>query len=126
MFLPQLFGLWLLIMGIAMLARGKSLMGHLEEFMRQSAHLFFMAACFLALGLAMILKHNIWEGGAATVLVTIFGWLIFIKSLVLIFMPNARILAMMKSFNKPAGYMVGGIVYLILGIYLAGTGFAFF
>jgi hypothetical protein len=39
----------------------------------------------LAVGLAMILGHNVWSGGALPVVVTLVGWLILAKGLMLLF-----------------------------------------
>ena len=41
----------------------------------------------LAAGLAMVLAHNIWSGGALVVVVTLVGWMALIKSLSFLFLP---------------------------------------
>jgi vacuolar-type H+-ATPase subunit I/STV1 len=41
----------------------------------------------LAAGLAMVLAHNIWSGGALAVIVTLVGWLALIKGLFFLFLP---------------------------------------
>src|ERR1700688_3104948 len=40
----------------------------------------------LAIGIAMILGHNVWSGGALPVVVTLVGWLILAKGLLLLFL----------------------------------------
>ena len=42
------------------------------------------AAFSLAAGLAIMLGHNVWSGGTLPVIVTLVGWLIFAKGLVLL------------------------------------------
>jgi hypothetical protein len=37
----------------------------------------------LAIGVAMIVGHNVWSGGVLPVVVTLVGWLIFLKGLTL-------------------------------------------
>jgi hypothetical protein len=45
----------------------------------------FLGAITLAAGLAMVLAHNIWSGGALVVVVTVVGWITLIKSLLFLF-----------------------------------------
>ena len=42
----------------------------------------------LASGVAMIVCHNAWSGGPLPVIVTLLGWLIFLKGLVLLLLPS--------------------------------------
>jgi hypothetical protein len=38
---------------------------------------------FLTAGLAIVLGHNVWSGGALPVVVTVVGWLLLIRGLIL-------------------------------------------
>ena len=49
--------------------------------------IFILGLITLAAGLAMVLAHNIWSGGALVVIVTIVGWISLLKSLLLLFLP---------------------------------------
>jgi hypothetical protein len=43
-------------------------------------------------GLAIVIGHNVWSGGALPVIVTLFGWIILIRGVVLLFpSPSAKI-----------------------------------
>lgn len=48
---------------------------------------FDLGGVMLAAGLAMVLAHNIWSGGALVVVVTLVGWMTLIKSLGFLFLP---------------------------------------
>jgi hypothetical protein len=86
--------------------------------------LFLVGLITLAVGLALILVHNVWSGGALPVIVTLVGWGTLIKSLLFLFLPP----------NAAAGFFLGGFHYeqlfylyctigLVLGLYLAYGGF---
>jgi hypothetical protein len=78
----------------------------------------------LAAGLAVVLAHNIWSGGALVVVVTIVGWITLIKSLLFLFLPP----------EMEAGLFLGQLHYrqlfylyaaisLVLGVCLTYGGF---
>ena len=86
--------------------------------------MFVLGAITLVAGLAMVLAHNIWSGGALTVIVTLVGWMTMIKSLSFLFL----------SREVEAGFFLGqlhyqelfylyGAISLVLGIYLTYGGF---
>jgi hypothetical protein len=75
-------------------------------------------------GLAMVLVHNVWCGGALPIIVTLAGWLTLIKGLLFLFLPA----------DVAVGFFLGGLHYehlfylyaamcFVLGAYLAYGGF---
>jgi vacuolar-type H+-ATPase subunit I/STV1 len=86
--------------------------------------LFIVGLIALAVGLALVLVHNVWCGGALPVIVTLVGWLTLIKGALFLFL----------SPEAAAGLFLGGLHYaqlfylyvaicLILGVYLTYGGF---
>jgi flagellar motor component MotA len=78
----------------------------------------------LALGLAMILGHNVWSGGALPVVVTLVGWLILAKGLLLLFLtvePLTRLFERMRYGEHMYLYLAPAFV---IGLYLTWAGFA--
>ena len=51
-------------------------------------------------GLAMVLCHNIWSGGALPIVVTLFGWSILIGGLLLLFLPRGGQPFRNRSFRR--------------------------
>jgi hypothetical protein len=79
----------------------------------------------VAAGVAMILGHNIWSGGALPVVVTLFGWLIFAKGLALLLVPSETWTAWLALLQKlHYGYPFYFIPTLAIGGYLTVAGFA--
>ena len=78
----------------------------------------------LAGGIAMILEHNVWLGGALPLVVTLVGWLIFAKGLLLLYLPPEvlqRIFDDIQYGNHLPLYIAPS---LVIGLYLAWAGFA--
>ena len=92
--------------------------------LQNSAMTLILGVITLAAGLAMVLAHNIWSGGALVVVVTLVGWMALIKSLFFLFL----------SHEMEAGLFLGQLHYrelfyvyaaisLVLGVYLTYGGF---
>jgi len=85
--------------------------------------LLFAEAISLACGLAMIVGHNIWSGGALPVVVTLVGWLMVIRGASLLALSPAattRLVEAMRYEQLFYFYMAGT---LVLGLYLTWAGF---
>jgi hypothetical protein len=77
----------------------------------------------LAIGLGMVLGHNVWSGGLLPVVVTLVGWLILAKGLLLLALaPDtlAHLYGRMHRGESLALY----IPSLVIGLYLTVAGFA--
>ncbi|MDR3484801.1 MAG: hypothetical protein P4M05_07810 [Bradyrhizobium sp.] len=77
----------------------------------------------LAIGVAMIVGHNVWSGGLLPVVVTLVGWLIFLKGLVLLMLPPdvlSRTLGQMQYGEHFNLYLAPS---LAIGLYLTWAGF---
>jgi hypothetical protein len=77
----------------------------------------------LAIGIAMILAHNFRGPGALTLVVTVVGWLIAFKGLVLLLAPGAMFLDALKAAGFPQAFPFVLALPLALGLYLTVAGF---
>lgn len=69
----------------------------------------------LVIGLAMVLKHNLW-GNTTEIIITLVGWLSIAKGISLAFMPNT----MIKVSDSMMKYLsVTALVFTGLGVYLS-------
>ena len=79
-YLARLIGLSAVLLVAALLVRGNAL---IMATVADGPVMLVYAIFSLAAGLAIILGHNVWSGGKLPVIVTLAGWLIFAKGLVL-------------------------------------------
>jgi vacuolar-type H+-ATPase subunit I/STV1 len=86
--------------------------------------LFIIGLITLLVGLAMILVHNIWSGGALPVTITILGWLTLIKGLLFLFLsPDAAMGFFLGGLHYGQLFYLYATICLILGVYLTYGGF---
>jgi uncharacterized membrane protein len=77
----------------------------------------------LAVGLAMILGHNVWSGGALPVVVTSVGWLILAKGLMLLSVTPDALRQLLDHMQYGAHYYLYLMPSLVIGLYLTWAGF---
>ena len=119
-FLARLFGLYCIIMAAAMLPQPEAFVTTVHAFV---APLVLTAGVFTLFGgLAIVLLHNYWSGGALPVIITLLGWLTLIKAVVLLVLPSTRLVALYGGVS-PTHILISGVLTLLLGIYLTVAGF---
>jgi hypothetical protein len=78
---------------------------------------------WLAAGLAIMLGHNVWSGGALTVVITLVGWFVLVRGLLLLFLsPSAAIGIVAALHFEQLFYLYIGIS-LLFGVCLTYGGF---
>ena len=86
-FLARSIGLFTVLLVVAFLTRGSAI---IETTVADRPVMLVYAITSLAMGIAMVLGHNVWSGGALPVAVTLVGWLILAKGLLLLFLAQKR------------------------------------
>ena len=122
-FLSRLIGLFLTLVSLAMLVQKQAMLETTDALLHDRPLLFIVGLIALIGGLAMVLGHNVWSGGILPVVVTVFGWIILIRGLVLLFLPPEAITSLwtMLHFDE-LFYLYAGIA-MALGLYLTYAGF---
>ena len=86
--------------------------------------MFVLGAITLVAGLAMVLAHNIWSGGALTVIVTLVGWITLVKSPFFLFLPpELEAGFFLRQLHYQELFYLYGAILLVLGVYLTYGGF---
>src|SRR5271157_1800132 len=121
-FLARLFGLYCIIIAAAMLPQPEAFVTIVHAFVADAPLVLISGVFTLFGGLALVLLHNYWSGGALTVTITLLGWLTLIKAVVLLVLPSTKLIAMYGGVS-PTHILISGSLTLLLGIYLAVAGF---
>jgi len=122
-FLSRLIGLFALIVSLSELAH-KSAMVALATDLANAPPLLFIAGTFMLLGgLAIVLTHNIWGGGFAPVLVTLIGWVMLVRGVILVFISPEGAVGVFEALRFAEFYYVYAALPLLLGLYLTFAGF---
>ena len=123
-FLAKLLGLYCTIFALAMMTRKQNAVATVKAIVANPPVLFFAEAISLVCGLAMIIGHNIWSGGALPVVVTLVGWLMVIRGAGLLALSPAGAAKLLEvlRYERLFYFYMGGT--LVLGLYLTWAGFS--
>ena len=80
LFLSRLIGLYCILVALSMISRKQATVETVTALVQNSSMMLILGVITLAAGLAMVLAHNIWSGGALVVVVTIVGWISLIRA----------------------------------------------
>ena len=119
-YLARLIGLFALLVGIGCLARGHAV---IESTVANGPIMLVYALVSVAGGLAMVLGHNFWSGGTLPVVVTLVGWLILAKGLLLFFVTPEALTQLLERMQYGEHYSLYVAPSLVIGLYLTWAGF---
>jgi vacuolar-type H+-ATPase subunit I/STV1 len=123
-FLSRLIGLYCILVALSMITRRQATLESVTALLRNPSMIFIVGIITLTGGLAMVLAHNVWSGGALAVVVTLVGWIALIKGLFFLFLPpevEARLFLQQLHYQEL--FYFYGAVSLVLGVYLTHGGF---
>ena len=124
MFLSRLIGLYCVFAALSMVIRKQAIVEMVTALLHDSPLMFILGVFTLIAGLAMILAHNVWAGGAPAVIVTLVGWITLIKGLMFLFVPPAAEADFfLKNLHYEQYFYFYMTVTLAIGIYLTYSGF---
>ena len=86
-FLSRLIGLYCILIALSMITRRQATVETVTALLQNPSMMLILGVITLAAGLALVLAHNIWSGGALVVVVTLVGWMALVKSLFFLFLP---------------------------------------
>ena len=122
-FLSRLLGLYTLIVTLWLLADQHAAMSTIEALVGNHAIHALLALITLGVGVAMVLGHQRWSGGVLPVLVTLIGWGILLRGLLLLFLSPDQGLGLVRTIQFSAFFYAYLAIPLVLGIYLTYAGF---
>lgn len=117
-FLAQVFGILYLAVAAGLLVDPERYKLIVEDYFEDHSLLYFGGAMALVAGFSIVTFHNVWDGSWA-VLITIIGWMAFLKGLILLIKPDI----MLNLAQKMVAHNVTLYVTLILGGLLTYFGF---
>jgi len=123
-FLAQVWGLYLLVMGVGILINTKSYKRAAEEIVKSPAMMMITGAMALMLGLVLIVVHTVifldWR-----LIITLLGWLTLYKGVMRVIFPDTST-KMLKKMLTVKALKISAVVSIVLGIFLSFVGFYWF
>jgi len=123
-YLSRLIGLYCILVDLSLIIHRPGSVGSIVAVFNDPAVMLTLGIATVAAGLAMVLAHNIWSGGAPTVVVTLVGWLALIKGVLFLALPAGVEREMIVGWLRtPTCFYVCLAPSLLIGIYLTVCGF---
>jgi len=122
-FLSKLIGLFCIAFSLSMIAHRQASVDLMTALVHDPPVVLLIGMIGMTAGLAIVLGHNIWSGSALTVVVTLVGWVILIRGLLLLLLPPATFVKLFASFHFDQFFLLYLAIPLALGIYLTWGGF---
>jgi len=122
-FLSRLIGISEILVALSMLMHKQAFVELITAMVRDRPLLFLAGIITAIAGLAIVLSHNVWSGGAAPVIVTLFGWAILLKGLLSVFFAPEMIVSMVDKLRFEEYFYIYAAAPLMLGLYLTYAGF---
>jgi len=123
-FLARLIGLFAIFVSLSMIVHKRVMVETTNALLRNGALLLITGMIGLVAGLAMVLSHNVWSGGALPVVVTLFGWIILIRSLILLFLSPEFKVRLFEMFHFENFFYLYAAISFVFGTYLTWAGFS--
>ena len=122
-FLSRLLGLLMLVVSLAMFLHRQAMAETASLVVHDRPLLFILGLITLVAGLAMVLAHNIWSGGALPIVITLFGWITLIRGLILLLAPPDALVSLVERIDFEKFFDVPAAITFVLGLYLTYMGF---
>jgi vacuolar-type H+-ATPase subunit I/STV1 len=123
-FLGKLLGLYYIAVSLAMFVHPQATAEIVKGIVENPPLLFIVGLIGLTTGLAIVLAHNVWSGGALPIIVTLVGWAILIKgTLLMILSPETESRIFIAGHYEQHPNLYATFV-LLLGAYLTYAGFS--
>jgi len=122
-FLARLLGVFTLISVLWLMLDKQATVSMIPVLLSDRLVMIVLAFVSLGAGLAIVLAHNIWSNGLLPLLVTIVGWILMIRGLLLLFLTNQQLTNIFAALQVGNLFYVYLTVPLLLGAALTYLGF---
>ncbi|OBG95411.1 hypothetical protein A5697_24425 [Mycobacterium sp. E3251] len=122
-FFSRVLGPFLVIVDVTAVARVSDMQSLLSQFEANSMWTFVTGAFILLLGLTIVAAHQSWRGAAA-IIVSLLGWLIVLRGLLLVAFPKFFASLANDMIGAQAWWITACVVFALVGVYLTYVGWA--
>jgi hypothetical protein len=122
MLLAKVLGIYLIIVGLAIMLRRQYFVPVFGAFVKERLTRAVLSLAQLLAGLFLVVAHNVWSPAPAAI-ITFIGWLAVVEASVYLLLPDDMLEGFVRTFNTPSRYIFGGLLAVIVGLWLAGVGF---
>lgn len=125
LFLAKAIGLYYIIVSIAYLFNKTRLRALTLGILNNPPYLMLSGFIALIIGILLVVTHNLWVWDWR-VIITIIGWLAFLKGISILFIPEFMIDLSRKWMENNMAYYITFLIVLIIGIILFAYGISYY
>jgi len=119
----RVLGPFLVIVDATAVARASDMQTLLSQFEANSLWTWVTGAFILLFGLTVVAAHPYWRGPAA-IIVSVLGWLITLRGLLLFAFPRVFVSAANSMIGAQGWWVAACVVFALVGLYLTYVGWA--
>jgi hypothetical protein len=123
-YLSRLIGIVALIIAVAMLADKALVVAAVGYLGQDRASLLLLGFVRVVCGAGIVLVHNVWTKGLLPLVVTLIGWAILVRGVMVLFVPPDVMAGLMAAAHVVDFYYLYAAIPLVLGGYLCLRGFS--
>jgi len=124
-FLGKLLGLYLIAVSLSLFAHAQATVEIMKAIIQDPPLIFIAGLLGVTAGLAIVLAHNVWSGGALPIMVTLIGWASLIKGmLLLVLSPEAESRVFIVGLHYDQHPNLYAAFVFLFGAYLTYAGFS--
>jgi hypothetical protein len=121
-FLARLLGLFTLVIAAAILINRRGMIAAVQGLSHHPDTLLIAEVIGLGVGLAIVISHEVWTSLLGLV-VTLFGWFILLRALILMLLPPEKIAELFALVAWPQRAETYALISLVIGVLLTIAGF---
>lgn len=122
-FLAKLIGLFSMIVAVLVGIRKNATLLTLGGIVQSAEILMVLGFISLAVGLAIVLSHNVWRKGLLALIVTLGGWVFLLRGVMVLALPHQQLLALLNMADYQQLFYVYVVIAFTIGAYLTIGGF---
>jgi hypothetical protein len=122
-FLSRLIGLVALIIAVPMIIDKQSMLATFGLVVEDRGLLLVLGMASVVAGSAIVLLHNVWRRGLWPLVVTLCGWVLLLRGVLILFLPADVISSLIGTLHVNDYYYAYAAIPLIVGAYLCLRGF---
>jgi len=111
----KILGIYLIVSGLFLIVKGNTIPHLLKDFFDHPAIVYLTGIILIFLSSMYLIQYNIWDG-TWKVFATIFAWIVMLKGLAYIFVPDMLNEMAVKKFRGM--FNTYGVIAIIIGAYL--------
>lgn len=123
--LSKVLGLFIMITGFIVLIRKEFFIPLISVFIKNHFLRVIVSVIELIAGLFLVMSHNNFTTLPAMIISTL-GWLAIVESIFYLMAPDKMLQNLLSNFKNLTLNTVCGVLSIVIGFYLTGSGFGWF